>query len=85
MFDGEPRALADVARGRVWELRTTADAALELPAGAIAAEATPAADGTAVHRVLADAPPDESARPLDASLEDGYLWLLHRPEKEAAA
>jgi outer membrane protein TolC len=22
MFDGEPRALADVARGRVWELRT---------------------------------------------------------------
>jgi hypothetical protein len=49
------------------------------------AEATPAADGTAVHRVLADAPPDDSARPLEASLEDGYLWLLHRPEHGATA
>jgi ABC-type multidrug transport system ATPase subunit len=80
VFDGEPRALADAARGRVWEVRTAADAELDLPAGAIRAEATPAADGSAVHRVLSSERPADGARPLDAALEDGYLWLLHRPE-----
>jgi hypothetical protein len=53
--------------------------ARDSPAGAIRAEATPAADGTAVHRILADRSPAEGARPLDASLEDEYLWLLHGP------
>jgi ABC-type multidrug transport system ATPase subunit/preprotein translocase subunit SecF len=77
VFDGEPRALADAARGRVWEVRAAADADLELPPGAIRAEAMPAADGSAVHRVLASERPVEAARPLDASLEDGYLWLIH--------
>jgi ABC-type multidrug transport system ATPase subunit len=77
VFDGEPRALADAARGRVWEVRAAADAVLDLPPGAIRAEATPAADGSAVHRILAAERPSEAARPLDAALEDGYLWLLH--------
>ena len=77
VFDGEPRALADAARGRVWEVRAAADAEIDLPPGAIRAEATPAADGSAVHRILARERPGDSARPLDAALEDGYLWLLH--------
>ena len=78
LFDGEPDALAAAARGRVWELRTAPDVLLDLPAGAIRAEATPAADGSVAHRVLATEPPGEAARPLDAALEDGYLWLLAR-------
>ena len=76
LFDGAPGALADTARGRVWELRTAHDAVLDLPAGAIRAEDTPAADGSVAHRVLAAEPPGAAARPLDAGLEDGYLWLL---------
>ena len=77
VFDGEPRALADAARGRVWEVRAAADVEIDLPPGAIRAEATPAADGSAVHRILADERPGDAARPLDAALEDGYLWLIH--------
>jgi multidrug efflux pump subunit AcrB/ABC-type multidrug transport system ATPase subunit len=84
VFDGEPRSLADAARGRVWEVRAAADAEIDLPAGAIRAEATPAADGSAVHRILADERPADTARPLDAALEDGYLWLLHRRTEGAA-
>ena len=76
LFDGAPGALADTARGRVWELRTAPGAGLDLPAGAIRAEDTPAADGSVAHRVLAAGPPGPAARPLDAGLEDGYLWLL---------
>ena len=78
LFDGEPDALAETARGRVWELRTAPGAELDLPAGAIRAEDTPAADGSTVHRVLASEPPSATARPLDAVLADGYLWLLAR-------
>ena len=77
LFDGDPGALAASARGRVWELRTAADVVPDLPPGAIRAEETPAADGSAVHRVLAVDQPNTDARPLDATLEDGYLWLLH--------
>ena len=78
LFDGEPGALADTARGRVWELRTASGAELDLPAGAIRTEDTPAADGSVAHRVLAAEPPSAAARPLDAVLADGYLWLLAR-------
>ena len=82
LFDGEPGELAATASGRVWELRTAPDTELDLPPGAIRAEETPTADGSVVHRVLAADQPGTAARPLDAALEDGYLWLLNR---EAAA
>ena len=80
LFDGEPGELAATASGRVWELRTEPSATLDLPAGAIRVEETPAADGSAVHRILAAESPDETARPLEAGLEDGYLWLLSEAE-----
>ena len=83
LFDGAPGALAATATGRVWEVRTAADVEPVLPAGAIRAEETPAADGSAVHRVLAAESPSAGARPLDAALEDGYLWLLNRHAKAA--
>ncbi len=76
LFDGAPGALAGAARGRVWELRTPPGVEPNLPAGAIRAEDTPAADGSVAHRVLAAGPPGAGGRPLDAVLEDGYLWLL---------
>jgi len=80
VFDGEPSELAKTAQGRVWEMRTASDAELVLPADALQAEVTPAADGSAVHRILASEKPSAAARPLEPSLEDGYLWLLNRIE-----
>ena len=84
LFDGEPAELAATASGRVWELRTQPSATLDLPAGAIRAEETPAADGSAVHRILAAESPDETATPIEAGLEDGYLWLLSGAEGTSA-
>jgi ABC-2 type transport system ATP-binding protein len=62
-FDGTPRELADVARGRVWS----------------AAERDPAAElawvtGEGLVRHIGDAPTD--ARLVEPTVEDGYLMLL---------
>ena len=76
LFDGKPGELAATANGRVWELRTAPDTELDLPPGAIRAEATSTIDGSVMHRVLAADQPGDAARPLDAAVEDGYLWLL---------
>ena len=84
VFDGAPSELAQVARGRVWEVRSAADAELDLPDDAILAEETPAADGSSVRRVLSQQRPVEAARPLESVLEDGYLWLLSRTAGETS-
>ena len=84
VFDGEPAALASVALGKVWELRASMDEAFALPAGAILAEEAPAADGVVVRRIVADARPAAGARPVEARLEDGYLWLIQGPAVVAA-
>ncbi len=76
LFDGAPGALAEAARGKVWETQASALEAVELPPGAILAEETPLGDGRVTRRVLAERPPDPDARTLEARLEDGYLWLL---------
>jgi len=78
VFDGEPSELSKTAEGRVWEMRTAPDAELDLPPDALRAEVTPAPDGSSVHRILASESPSAAARPLEPSLEDGYLWLLNR-------
>ena len=85
LFDGAPGELAAAAEGHVWEVRTPANVMPALPPGAIQAEETPAADGSALHRVLAVDRPADGARPLDAALEDGYLWLLTRQSEGAPA
>ena len=84
LFDGAPDELAARAGGRTWEVRMPPHTAPDLAPGAIRAEQTPAADGSIVHRVLAAGPPTDGARPLDATLQDGYLWLLNRPAAEGA-
>ena len=76
VFDGAPGDLAEAAQGRVWESRFAPDAAFDLPDGAILAEETPTLDGGTVRRILADGPPTPDAEPLEAQLQDGYLWLI---------
>ncbi len=80
LFDGETATLADVAKGRVWEVRAEAGASLALPDGALSIEEKPVAEGGVAIRVLALDQPTPEAVPLDASLEDGYLWMLRQAE-----
>jgi ABC-2 type transport system ATP-binding protein len=62
-FEGEPVALAGVARGRVWTSPARTD-------GALAAWRT----GNGDYHNIGDPPPD--ARLVDPSIEDGYLMLI---------
>jgi ABC-2 type transport system ATP-binding protein len=62
-FEGEPVALAGVARGRVWSGPARAD-------GALAAWRT----GNGDYHNIGDPPP--GARLVDPSIEDGYLMLI---------
>ena len=62
-FEGEPVALAGVARGRVWTSPARTD-------GALAAWRT----GNGDYHNIGDPPPD--ARLIDPSIEDGYLMLI---------
>ncbi|MEE2777006.1 MAG: efflux RND transporter permease subunit [Acidobacteriota bacterium] len=77
-FDGAPEALANVAHGKVWETRGPAEEEAVPVPGSILAEETPGVDGTTVRRILAESAPVPDAKPLDSSLEDGYLWLLEQ-------
>ena len=74
VFDGEPAALADHARGRVWSLRVGPEE--ERMLGGRMVDRVPSDDGTARLRVLAEDRPHPSAEPLDPTLEDGYLVLV---------
>ena len=76
VFDGGTDALADSATGRVWEMRTKADEKIALPEGSIRTHETPAADGSIVHRIIATGKPDDAAKLLQSTLEDGYMWLI---------
>jgi ABC-2 type transport system ATP-binding protein len=72
LFDGTPRDLAEVARGRVWM-------AAERAAGAHLSWRT----GEGTHRNIGDAP--AGAELVDPTVEDGYLLLVgHRAFEEAA-
>ena len=76
VFDGVPAQLAEVARGRAWELEAPADEDFVVPPGAVLAEEAPGEPGMVKRRLLADSPPGADARALEAGLEDGYLWLI---------
>ena len=75
VFDGGTSELTSSAIGHVWEVRTQLGEDPALPEDAIRTHETPAADGRIVHRIISAEEP-EGADPLDATLEDGYMWLL---------
>jgi len=85
VFDGGTDTLAETANGHVWEVRKRPDDAMSLPQGSIHTHETPAADGSVIHRIIAQDSPDESATSLDATLEDGYMWLLSTIEHQDEA
>ena len=74
VFDGEPAALAEHARGCVWSLQLGPEDEEELQGRMI--DRVPSDDGTARLRVLASRRPHRKAEPLEPTLEDGYLALV---------
>jgi multidrug efflux pump subunit AcrB/ABC-type multidrug transport system ATPase subunit len=74
VFDGEPVALAEHARGRVWSIRIGPDEERDLEGRMI--DRVPEDDGTARLRVLAEQRPHGEAELLEPTLEDGYLMLV---------
>ena len=77
-----PEALLALVSGKVWELVVSS---AELPAlrlKHLVSSTAHRSDG--VHaRVVADAAPENAARPLDPSLEDAYLFALGRQRNKA--
>jgi len=76
VFDGQPADLSRHAEGRVWEVGLLPDADSALPEDALLVEQVPTAIGGSIARVLCPRPPVEGARPVDPTLEDGYLELV---------
>ncbi len=74
VFDGEPTALAEYARGRVWSLQVGPEEENRLEGRMI--DRVPSDDGTARLRLLAEERPHAGAEPLEPTLEDGYLALV---------
>jgi ABC-type multidrug transport system ATPase subunit len=77
-----PEALLALVSGKVWEVVVSS---AELPAlrlKHLVSNTAHRSDG--VHaRVVADAAPENAARPLDPSLEDAYLFALGRQRSRA--
>jgi ABC-type multidrug transport system ATPase subunit len=78
VFDGPPERLADAARHRVWTITLTDDEAKAIPDAALVVDQVPEASGWSRCRILSASSPHEQAELVDPSLEDGYLWLVHR-------
>jgi multidrug efflux pump subunit AcrB/ABC-type multidrug transport system ATPase subunit len=85
VFDGEPARLATAAEGSVWEVKVTAEQERELSAGALVVDHVPEADGRSRLRIICQGSPHAEARPIEPSLEDGYLLLVGERGEEVAA
>lgn len=84
VFDGPTADLNHEANGCVWETRTRTDEAPDLPHGSIHLEEKPIADGSVLHRIISGVPPVGGVT-TNATLEDGYMWLLAKRGVAAAA
>jgi multidrug efflux pump subunit AcrB/ABC-type multidrug transport system ATPase subunit len=85
VFDGPPPDLAHTARGSVWEVRVEAGREPpDLPAGARIVDQVPEPDGGTRIRVLHRVQPAPAARPVEPTLEDGYLCLVESRSEAAA-
>lgn len=73
LFWGAPGELIDRARGRVWQIKTTG----EKPDDRLAVVSTLRLEDGTQYRVVGENVSGYEARPVEPSLEDGYMWLMH--------
>jgi ABC-type multidrug transport system ATPase subunit len=83
-YRGSPEGLLREARGRVWELLSSADELPALRRRFLVSRAVRTPDGTRVRLLALDQPaPDASL--VDPDLEDGYLWMIGTPSRPGGA
>ena len=73
LFRGAPNELIARARGHVWTITTPN----ERPNGGLSVVSTLQMQDGVQYRVLGDPSPTYKATPIEPSLEDGYIWLMH--------
>jgi ABC-type multidrug transport system ATPase subunit len=83
-YRGTPEGLLRDARGKVWELLSSADKLPALRQRFLVSRAVRTPDGTRV-RVLAPDQPAPDATLVDPDLEDGYLWMIGTPSRPGEA
>lgn len=74
LYQGTPVSLAQEARGHVWSIRTAG----EHPAGDVTVVSTLQLENGVQYRVLGAAAGDADAQPVEAGLEDGYMWVMRQ-------
>ncbi len=79
VFDGPTEDLAEQATGKVWEVKTQQGNEPIVSPTSIRTHETPSADGGTIHRILSD-DHIKDAKSKDATLEDGYIWLLSQTD-----
>ncbi len=73
LFRGAPNELIARARGHVWTITTPN----ERPNGGLSVVSTLQMQDGVQYRVLGDPGSAYKATPIEPSLEDGYIWLMH--------
>lgn len=76
VFDGPPTGLAQLAEGKVWELRLAPGEEATLPGDLMVSDLLPLPGGGSKARILAAVAPRADAEPALPTLEDGYLLLV---------
>lgn len=74
IFSGNTGDLIDLVRGKVWEVEATD----YRPGSGTIVVGSMQDKEEATYRLLAPAVPHSSARPLQPTLEDAYLWSIHQ-------
>ncbi|RMG42808.1 MAG: ATP-binding cassette domain-containing protein, partial [Acidobacteria bacterium] len=85
VFDGAPEELSRVATGRVYEVDLPPERAGEELPGRVVDRLPLPGGGTRVRLLAAGPPPGLPARPVPATLQDGYLLLVTRAAEGEAA
>ena len=81
LFRGAPGELIDRARGRVWQIRRRPESIEgtkgDKPDDRLAVVSTLRLEDGTQYRVVGEDVSGYEARPVEPSLEDGYIWLMH--------
>jgi ABC-type multidrug transport system ATPase subunit len=76
-YDGRPADLANLARGKVWEIHLPAGQPIVVPENSKLIDEVPEAGGGNRIRLLSPSRPTPEAQPVEPGIEDGYLQLVN--------
>ena len=80
LYRGEPRSLIAQARDKVWHIVTSG----EKPNAGLVVVSTRQMDTGVEYRVLGNPSGQYHPIPVEPSLEDGYIWLMHQERNPAS-